>query len=356
LSKWPSLAARSLLGIVWLGGASGCSSMSYDLGYYLQSIGGHLTVMQQARPIDELLGDPSLDPKLRAKLERVREVRAFASRELGLPDNGSYTRYADLHRPFVIWNVFATPELSMRLTEWCFPIAGCISYRGYYAKEDADRFGENLRANGYDVYVAGVPAYSTLGWFDDPVLNTFIQYPDGEVARLVFHELAHQVLYVKGDSAFNESFATTVEEVGVERWLASKHDGQLELAYRQFAERRVQFVAMLKKHRTALETVFAAPISDDEKRHGKTAVFEALQSDYRALKAGWDGWPGYDRWFSQKLTNAHLASVATYTERVPGFQRLLAGQGGDLRRFFAVARELSKRPKTERDQVLADPS
>ena len=327
--------------------------MSLDLGYYWQSISGHLSVMQQARPITEVLADPGIDARLRAKLERVQEIRAFASRELGLPDNGSYTRFADLHRPFVLWNVFATPELSLKLQEWCFPVAGCISYRGYYAKEDADRYGEQLRGEGLDVYVGGVPAYSTLGWFDDPVLNTFIQYPDAEVARLLFHELAHQVLYVKGDSAFNESFATTVEEAGVERWLAAKNDAALEAAYRQFAARRVQFIALLKKHRTDLEDTFRTAAGDDDKRRGKAAVLAALQTDYQALRTSWDGWPGYDRWFAQKITNAHLASVATYTERVPGFKRLLAEQGGDLRRFYDAARQLADLAKAQRDTRLA---
>ena len=176
--------------------------------------------MRSGRPISELLTESDIDVKLRGKLELVSEIRRFASRELGLPDNNSYTRYADLKRQFVLWNVVATPELSMKLVNWCFPIAGCISYRGYYAKEDADRFAEKLRNDGFDVYVGGVPAYSTLGWFDDPVLSTFIQYPDAELARLIFHELAHQVLYVAGDTMFNESFATAVEEAGLQRWLA----------------------------------------------------------------------------------------------------------------------------------------
>ncbi len=330
----------------------GCASVSLDVGYYWQSISGHLAVMRAGRPISEVLAEPELDAKLRGKLELVREIRRFASQELGLPDNGSYTRYADLKRPFVLWNIFATPELSMKLVNWCFPVAGCISYRGYYAKEDADRFAEQLRIEGFDVYVGGVPAYSTLGWFDDPVLSTFIQYPDAELARLIFHELAHQVLYVAGDTLFNESFATAVEEAGLQRWLAQRNDPKQEAAYRTYAQRKQQFVGLLKKHRAELQRVFSEPVADDEKRRGKLAVFAALQADYLVLKTSWGGWAGYDRWFAQKPGNPHLASVATYTDAVPGFRRMLEAQGNDLPKFFESARALSAINKTQRDQQL----
>ncbi len=335
---------------------SGCASLSLDVGYYWQSISGHLAVLRAARPIPELLAEPELDAKLRGKLELVREIRQFATQSLGLPDNSSYTRYADLKRPFVLWNIFATPELSMNLVNWCFPVAGCVSYRGYYAMEDADRFAEGLRQDGLDVYVGGVPAYSTLGWFDDPVLSTFIQYPDAELARLIFHELAHQVLYVQGDSLFNESFATAVEEVGLQRWLATRQNAQQEGAFRQYAQRKQQFIDLLKKHRAELQRVFAQASADDEKRRGKAAVFEALQADYRELKSSWGGWAGYDRWFGQKLGNPHLASVATYTDAVPGFRRLLDANGHDLARFFAAARELAVQGKETRNLQLGVPA
>jgi predicted aminopeptidase len=335
--------------------AAGCAASAVDLPYYWQSAMGQVSLMQRARPIDELLGAGELDARLRPKLERVREIRAFASRELGLPDNGSYTRYADLGRPFVVWNVFATPELSMQLKQWCFPVAGCVTYRGYFEREAAEAHAAQLRAQGWEAYVAGVPAYSTLGWFDDPVLNTFVHYPDGELARLIFHELAHQVLYVKGDSAFNESFATAVEEAGVERWLSALDDPAVEAAYRRFAQRRQAFVALLQRHKAALEAVYAGAGSDDERRAGKRAVFESLQDEYRALKAGWGGYAGYDRWFAQSLTNAHLASVSTYHALVPGFRRLLAQAGGDLPRFFGLARELAALRADERSRLLTGP-
>ena len=333
--------------------AAGCAATSVDLPYYWQSAVGQVSLMQRDRPIDALLEGGAVDDRLRPKLARVLEIRAFASTELGLPDNGSYTRYADLGRPFVVWNVFATPELSLKLRQWCFPVAGCVSYRGYFDREEAERHARDLRAQGWETYVAGVPAYSTLGWFDDPVLNTFVHYPDGELARLIFHELAHQVLYVKGDSTFNESFATAVEEAGVERWLATVDDPAVASAYRQFAERRRAFVALRARHKAALDAVYAAGGPEDAQREGKRAVLAALQAEYRSLKAAWAGYAGYDRWFAQPLTNAHLASVSAYHALVPAFRRLLAEEGGDLPRFFVRVRALSELSTEERHRRLA---
>ncbi len=333
--------------------AAGCAASAIDLPYYWQSALGQASVLQRARPIGALLASDELDARLRPKLERVREIRAFASRALSLPENRSYTRYADLGRPFVVWNVFAAPELSMQLKQWCFPVAGCVSYRGYFEREAAERHAQKLRAQGWEAYVVGVAAYSTLGWFDDPVLNTFVHYPDAELARLIFHELAHQVLYVQGDSAFNESFATAVEEAGVERWLAALDDAAVEGAYRVFAQRRASFVGLLQRHKAALEAVYAGDASDEDKRAGKRAVLDSLRHDYQALRASWAGYPGYDRWFAQPLTNAHLASVSAYHALVPGFRRLLGQAGGDLPRFFRLARELADLPAEERLRLLS---
>ena len=351
--RTPWVLMLALVAALCAGG--GCALVGGDLAYYWQSASGHLSMMQRARPIDDLVEDPSLDPALRARLLRVLEIRAFASSELALPSNGSYRSYADLDRPFVVWNVFATPELSMQLRQWCFPVAGCVSYRGYFDRARAEEVARALRAEGLEAYVAGIPAYSTLGWFDDPVLNTFIRYPEGELARLIFHELAHQVLYVKGDTTFNESFATAVEEVGVERWLAARGDPEVVNAYRVYAARRAQFVALLRRAKGALEQVFAGGGSDADRRVGKAAVFAALREEYAALKTSWGGYAGYDRWFAQDLTNAHLASVATYHALVPGFRRMISAEGGDLKRFFDAARALSRRDKAERDQILLAP-
>lgn len=352
LRRGAAIASTALLGLL-----GGCSAWSDGPGYYWQSMAGHLAVMREARPIRELLAQPGIDPALRHKLEQVLEIRRFASADLALPANGSYTEYADLKRPFVVWNVFATPELSMKLQEWCFPVAGCVTYRGYYDQQDAERFAAKLRADGYDAFVRGVPAYSTLGWFDDPVLNTFVRYPDGELARLVFHELAHQVLYVKGDSTFNESFATAVEQAGLERWLAVREavsrDPALRSEWQRFAERREQFLALLKRYRGALEAAYASSASDDDKRVSRREIFASLRRDYESLKQQWGGYAGYDRWFAQPLTNAHLASVATYTEQVPAFRALLAQEGDDLPAFYAAARRLGELPKADRERALA---
>ncbi|MDD5330670.1 MAG: aminopeptidase, partial [Sulfuricella sp.] len=186
---------------------SGCA----NLGYYSQAVGGHLHVMNAAHPIRDVLQDPAADPELKHQLEDVAAIREFASRELALPDNNSYRAYADLGRPYVVWNVFAAPEFSVEPEKWCMAFVGCVNYRGYYDRADADRYADALRHRGLDAFVGGITAYSTLGLFDDPVLNTFLRLGDTEVARTLFHELAHQRLYVKGDSVFNESFATTVE-------------------------------------------------------------------------------------------------------------------------------------------------
>jgi len=331
----------------------GCAALSDGPVYYWQSALGHWRVMSSARPVTALIADPSTDSSLRARLDTARGIREFASSELGLPDNDSYTRYADLRRPYVVWNVFATPELSMQLQQWCFPVAGCVSYRGYYERGEADRFAQGLREQGLEAHIGGVPAYSTLGWFDDPLLSTFIHYPDGEMARLVFHELAHQVVYVKNDSTFNESFATAVEEAGVQRWLAARGDPKLDRAYREHAERRREFVALLRRHRAELEAVYAGPGDDAARRRGKQQVFDSLQAQYRSLKDSWGGYAGYDRWFAQPLTNAHLASVGTYTDLVPAFRALLQERDGDLPAFYAAVRELAALPRAERDARLA---
>lgn len=337
---------------------SACAAPGEGLGYYWQSVRGQLSVLQAARPIDEWIADATTEPWLRKKLELAKQARHFASAELGLPDNGSYTKYVDLKRPSVVWNVFATPELSMQLKQWCYPIVGCATYRGFYAKDDAERYAEYLRTQGLEAYVSGIPAYSTLGWFEDPLLSSFIRYPDAEVARTIFHELGHQVLYIKGDTTFNESFASAIEEIGLKRWLLVQPERELLTKhYADFTSRKKDFVASLKKHRLALEKVYKEGRSDEEKRHGKAEVFASLQREYVRLKESWGGFRGYDGWFSQKLSNAHLATVATYSELVPGFvdvhQKM--GQPLPLKPFFEAVRALSKKPKAERDLLLGAP-
>ena len=328
--------------------AAGCSPFDY----YAQAAHGQFSLLSEARPIDDWLADPALPARLRTKLTKVKQIRRFAASELGLPDNHSYTTYADLKRPFVLWNVVATEELSLEPRRWCFPVAGCVTYRGYYSKADAQGYAAGLRHEGLDVQVAGVPAYSTLGWFNDPVLSTFIQYPDGELARLVFHELAHQVVYVKDDTQFNESFATAVEEAGVERWLLAQGDPRLRQSYVEYETRKDDFLSLLLKYRKALEQNYLRNVGADEKRQRKVEIFRELKDEYQILKIRWGGYPGYDRWFAEPLTNAHLASVAAYHDFVPAF-RVLLTQQKSLSRFYAAVRRLAELDKTERHAQLA---
>lgn len=328
---------------------TGCTAIEY----YAQAAGGHLDVMRRAVPIEERLQEPDTPDALRAKLERVLAIREFASRDLALPDNGSFRRYADLGRPFALWNVFAAPEFSVTPVESCFLFAGCVSYRGFYSEQAAQRHAAALGREGYDVYIGGVPAYSTLGWFDDPVLSTFIQYPEAEVARIIFHELAHQVAYVKDDTVFNESFAATVEEEGVRRWLEREGTPEQLRAYERIRNIRREFVAFTLKYRSRLAEFYERPAMPEEKRAGKQQIFSQMQDEYRALKAAWGGFAGYDRLFARGANNALLASVAAYTELVPAFRALLARKQNDLAAFYAAVRALARLSKPERDAQLA---
>jgi predicted aminopeptidase len=337
-----NFARRLLQARYWL--AAGCAAVLLagcaQLKYYMQAAQGQYALWSDARPIEDWLGDPATDPQLKARLEKALLIRRFAVRKLGLPDNASYKNYAPLTRPFVLWNVVATPELSLRPIQWCFPIAGCVSYRGYYSKEDAMAYAAELRAEGNDVQVGGVPAYSTLGWFSDPLLSTFINYSDAELARMVFHELAHQVVYVQGDSQFNEAFATAVEEAGVQLWLDMYGNDPMREAYARYNARRQDFLALLVKHRQALASNYARKTSLRHKREEKTRIFAALKADYRKLKDSWAGYAGYDRWFAEPLTNAHLTSVATYNDFLPGFRALLA-QEKTFPKFYASVQQLA---------------
>lgn len=346
---WTALLATAALLAL-----TGCSTV----GYYAQAVGGHVRLMTAARPVEHWLADPSASDDLKQRLQLAQRIRRFAADELGLPDNASYTAYADLGRPAVVWNVFATPELSLQLKSWCYPILGCASYRGYFAQADAQAHADALRAAGYDVNVAPVPAYSTLGWTNwlggDPLLSTFIQWPEAELARLIFHELAHQVVYVSGDTVFNESFATAVERAGLRRWIAAAGRPELSAAVAQADARRADFLALLLAHRQALAAVYTASIGDDEKRLRKRAVFDDLQAAYQRTRSErWGGFTGYDRFFNRELNGAHLSAVAAYNDLVPAFEALLAQQRGELRAFFVQVQHLARLPETDRRAALA---
>ena len=335
--------------VAWLAASlAGCN----NLGYYAQAVGGHVAVMRAAQPISGVLGNPAGDPALKKQLENVHAIREFASRELGLPDNNSYRSYADLGRPYVVWNVFAAPEFSLAPMRWCMVWVGCVSYRGYYDKQDAEALAAELREQGYDTFVGGVPAYSTLGYFDDPVLNTFLRLGTPEVARTVFHELAHQLIFVQDDSLFNESFATAVENEGMRRWLASHGDAGQRAAFEAQRQRKAAFAGLMRDFRKKFHALYETDRSAADQRQAKADLFEALRQDYAGLKAGWGGYAGYDRFVAEDLNNAKLASLALYSELVPAFERLLEIEDRDLPRFYQRVVALSALGKEARCAAL----
>lgn len=313
--------------------------------------------MQASRPIEEVLEDDRVPQNIRDKLIVAQQARRFAVTDLGLPDNGSYTGYADLKRPYVLWNVFAAGELSLKLRTWCFPVAGCVSYRGYYDEADARAYATELEEAGQDVRVGGVPAYSTLGWFDDPLPSPVLRNQPTQIARLIFHELAHQVLYVKGDSGFNESFATAVEIVGVERWLSQQEaitgDTQPRIRYEAARQRKADFLALLRSARDRLKRLYESTVSDDQKRSGKQAIIGRLRSEYATVRDGqWGGFKGYDRWFAQPLGNAHLGAIGAYNDRVDAFLGMLDEVGGDMDDFYELAGQVAALAPDERNTRL----
>jgi predicted aminopeptidase len=362
VKRWVRVTGIGIVGVDALVGAAcltvGCST----LGYYAQSVGGHLDLVARARPIDDLAADPAAPAALRERLALAARIRDFAVTDLGLPDNRSYRRYSDLGRPAAVWNVVAAPELSLTLETWCFAVVGCVGYRGYYDRAAADAEGEQLRARGLEVSVYGVPAYSTLGKLDwlggDPLLNTFIGWPEGELARLVFHELAHQVVFAKDDTVFNESFATAVERIGVQRWLARHAGDEARRQYAQLDARRNAFRALTGRYRGRLQALYAGGASDADKRRDKAALMAALRADYAALKADpaspLAGFAGYDGWF-ERANNASFGVMAAYNEFVPGFERLFEREGQDFVRFYAAVTRLAALPKAERHATLSAP-
>ena len=352
IGKRPAFAVAALAATLAL---SGCGAVEF----YWQGLTGQVDILARAKPITEVI-ETTPDPALKDRLERAQAIRAFASRELALPDNRSYTSYTDLGRPFVLWNVFAAPELSLTPRQWCFPVAGCVNYRGYFAESDARAEAARLAAQGDDVHLGGVPAYSTLGYFDDPVLSTFARYREVELARLIFHELAHQVVYVKDDTSFNESFAVSVEEEGVARWIAyeaKKRDPteakRLAADFDRGQRTRAEFRAMIASARERLATIYASPASDDEKRAAKAAVFAAMRADNERQRAALGGPTAFDRWFDGGANNASIAAAGLYADRVPQFRALLEEEGGDLPRFYERVKKLAALPKADREVALA---
>jgi predicted aminopeptidase len=343
ISNPPKIRTALILGLI-ASFTGGC--------YLLDGATGQLALMSKREPITRVLESPTTTPALRARLGAVSSIRDFASRELGLPDNGSYRSYADIGRPFVVWNVVAAPEFSVDAREWCYPIVGCVSYRGYFALRKARSFAAKLRKQDLDVSVGGVAAYSTLGHFDDPILNTMMGWNDTELASIVFHELTHQLLYLPGDAAFNEAFATTVEEEGVRRWLSAQGRNADLAEHVAQQQRYLEVIDLLRRTRAELRTLYASGIDAQLMRERKRARFAAMRDSYMDLKARWSGHAPFESWFEGEINNAHLASVATYYDCVPGFERELAAAGGDLNAFYRRVRQLAKFAQPVRDAAV----
>jgi len=327
---------------------SGCSSM----GYYWQAMQGQLDIVSREQPIKEILQQRDLNQGLRSKLQLVQSARRFASEQLDLPDNGSYTEYSDLKRPYVTWNVIATPALSVTPRRWCYVFAGCFNYRGYFHKQDAREFANELKRQGYDVAITGAWAYSTLGWFEDPVLNTMLDQDNTDVIGTLFHELGHQTVYVKDDSSFNESFANAVEQAGLRRWFLHNNQSARYQAYLQRHQQRNTILKMLQLTRESLRELYAQPLSDEQKREQKRQLFTQLKQSYQQWRAQ-HAYSDYDGFMNQDLNNANLALIATYTDKVPAFLAMLHAAHGNFAAFYREARRVGELPPEQRQVALA---
>ena len=344
-------------------GLAGCSTA----GYYWQSVSGHMQMVNAARPVSELIADAQTPEALKARLALSQRMRSFAVSELKLPDNPSYQRYADLQRKSVVWNVVAAPPLSLKLKTWCFPVAGCVGYRGYFTEADARLEADRLKAEGLEVNVYGVPAYSTLGWMNwaggDPLLNTFINYPEGELARLLFHELAHQVVYASGDTMFNESFATAVERLGSQLWLAQQASAKARKEYAAFDQYRQAFRKLALATRLELEAIYDekppaaldSPTRTATQLIAKEATMQRFRDNYVRLKDTWQGFAGYDPWVA-RANNASFGAQAAYDELVPGFEAMFEQSGRDWQGFYDAVRRLAALPEAERLTLLKTPT
>ena len=335
-----------ILGLVALGG----SVSSCALPFYWQAIGGQWELLRKRTPIEEVLSDPDQDEHVRSALAKVPEIRKFAVEVLKLPPNESYTTYVDLGRDYVVWNVIATEEFSVNPKRWCYPFTGCVAYRGFFRPESAERFRQALERDGLDTYLAGATAYSTLGYFADPILNTMLVGGEQYIVAVLFHELAHQRLYVKDDSALSEAFATAVEEYGTERWLEAYGPDDAVAKYRRRTRYRAEFSELVERQQARLREVFSRPLPPEEKRRAKEQAYRTMREEYQALKKSWNGAEDYDRWFAQPLNNAMLASIATYRRWLPALKSRLERVGPE--RFYAEMEELSEMSSISRQLVL----
>jgi len=336
---------------------TGCTTV----GYYAQAVGGHLSLMSKRQPLEKVLASDATDEEIKRKLQLLKDARVFAVAELGLPNNKSYSTFVKTDKRYVTWNVVATPEFSISPKTWCFPVAGCVSYRGYFDEADARAYAKGLDTDGFDTHVGGASAYSTLGWFDDPLLDTMLRGSDIRLTGILFHELAHQLLYIQDDSSFNEAFASFVEQQGVREWLRSEGKEETLPLYEKYLQRQVDFNNLLQQTRRDLISLYMSlePVKDldaearEEIRLRKKAVFDTMLERYEVLKAErWGGFEGYDNWFAREINNARLISVSTYLKWIPAFKSLFEESGSSFDDFYVQARELSKKPYAERQVEL----
>ena len=363
-------ALRLVTGVLALALAAGLGACA-DTGYYVQSATGHLSLMAAAKPVNEWLDDAQTAAALKSRLALAQRMRRFAVTDLGLPDNASYTRYADLKRRAAVWNVVAAPEFSLKLKTWCFPVTGCVGYRGYFDEADAKALAATLKAQGLDVSVYPVPAYSTLGWMNwaggDPLLNTFINYTEGELARLIFHELAHQVAYAKDDTMFNESFATAVERLGGERWIARFGSESAKKEFELRGQRRNEFRGLTQAVKHDLERIYALKVPDVPVDSAlldmKNIAFDKFKADYQTLRAGWiaaasldaaaatRSFGNLDVWVAN-ANNASFGAQAAYDEKVPAFvalfEQFAPAGAAQWQQFYDAVKSMTRVPAAER--------
>jgi len=328
---------------------AGCAGPAW----YAQAVSGHLALMTQRRDISEILVENSVEPALQQDLKLTLEIRSFAIDQLGLPNNGSYTQFVQTQRHAVTWNVVATPEFSLVAKRWCFMIAGCVSYRGYFKQHNAERFANKLEQKSYDVTISPAIAYSTLGWFDDPLLDTMLQYPDEQLAAFIFHELAHQQLYVKGDTAFNEAYASFVEETGVRVWLHSMGRDDLLVNWQSMNTASIEFNNLLQNTREQLNEIYISGVNQTEMRALKKLVFSKMKTRYQALvNEHWGGINHYSSWFSLELNNARLALMKLYHGGSCAFEKLYESAGGNIMLFHQLATDRAALGTEERTAWL----
>lgn len=338
-----------LAAVIMAAAVAGCTSVSY----YAQSLEGHARIMAARKSVGKLIRDPSTPEPLRARLTSADSIRRFASEQLALPDNSSYRSYVDIGRDAVTWAVFAAPQFSLTPRTWCFPVFGCVPYRGYFARKSATDNAVELHRQGLDVYVTGITAYSTLGWSSDPLLSTMLRQDDTYLASLIFHELAHQRLYVDGDSAFNEAFAVAVETTGVRMWLRATGNRAGLHRYEIDRRRKADFLDLIATTRDELSQIYGSPRAPQQMAAAKSAAIETLRMRYRQLRdRRWAGFRGYDAWFGAPINNAKLAATAVYGEQVPAFLRLFDLCSGDYPRFYASVRRIADLHGASRAEAL----